>query len=141
MESIGNLAGGIAHDFNNLLFPIIGMSELLIEDLPDDSAECGYALEIHSAGKRAADLVQQILAFSRKGEDRMMPVKFHKTLNEVLRLCRSSIPANIDIRYDIQKDCGVVWANGTQLHQIATNLNTNAYHAVQEKNGRITAQA
>ncbi|MCP3932415.1 MAG: PAS domain S-box protein, partial [Bacteroidetes bacterium] len=64
MESIGNLAGGIAHDFNNLLFPILGMSEMLLEDLPQDSLEYENAQEIFIAGKRAGALVQQILAFS-----------------------------------------------------------------------------
>nr|WP_320190704.1 response regulator [uncultured Desulfobacter sp.] len=137
MESIGNLAGGIAHDFNNILVPIIGMSELLIEDLPNDSFEYENALEIYNAGKRAAELVKQILAFSRKGEDQMMPVKLQTVLKEVLRLCRSSIPANIDIQHEIQDDCGSVWANSTQLHQVLMNLITNAYHAVQEKNGLI----
>ncbi len=66
MESIGNLAGGIAHDFNNLLFPIIGMSEMLLEDLPSDSLDHENAQEIFNAGRRAGNLVQQILAFSRQ---------------------------------------------------------------------------
>jgi PAS domain S-box-containing protein len=137
IESIGSLAGGIAHDFNNILFPIVGMSELLMEDLSPDSIEYENAQEIYKAGKRAKDLVNQILSFSRQAEHEMMPVKFQKILKEVLKLCRSTIPANIEIKQEIQSDCGSIWANATQLHQIGMNLITNAYHAVQDKNGKI----
>ncbi len=137
MESIGSLAGGIAHDFNNILFPIIGMSELLMEDLQKDSFEYDNAREIYLAGKRAGDLVNQILAFSRQSDHKMMPVKFQKIMKEVMKLCRSTIPSSIDIRQDIQNDCGFVWANGTRLHQVAMNLMTNAYHAVEDNNGFI----
>ena len=137
IESIGSLAGGIAHDFNNILFPIVGMSELLMEDLLPDSLEYENAQEIYKAGNRAKELVNQILSFSRQAEQEMMPVKFQKILKEVLKLCRSTIPANIEIKQEIQSDCGSIWANATQLHQIGMNLITNAYHAVQDKNGKI----
>ena len=140
MESMGNLAGGIAHDFNNLLFPIIGMSELMMEDLEPGSVEYENAKEINIAGNRAKDLVNQILSFSRQTEHEMMPVKLQEILKEVLKLCRSSIPTNIDIEQDIQHDCGTILANATQLHQIGMNLITNAYHAVRDKNGKITVQ-
>ncbi|MGD9733905.1 MAG: PAS domain S-box protein [Desulfamplus sp.] len=140
MESIGSLAGGIAHDFNNILFPIIGMSELVMEDLPKDSQNYENVREIFKAGKRGQDLVSQILSFSRKSEQTKMPVKFQKVLKEVLKLCRSTIPTNIEIEKEIQQDCGSIWANATQLHQIAMNLITNAYHAVQDKNGKIRVE-
>jgi len=137
MESIGNLAGGIAHDFNNLLFPIIGMSEMLLEDLPEDSLEYENAEEIFQAGKRAGDLVNQILAFSRQSEHKMSPVRVQNVLKEVLKLSRSTIPANIEIHQNIQQNCGLVMADPTQIHQIGMNLITNAFHAVESKNGTI----
>ncbi len=137
MEAIGNLAGGIAHDFNNILFPIVGMSELMMEDLSPDSVEYENAREIYKAGTRAKELVNQILSFSRQAEHEMMPVRFQKVLNEVLKLCRSTIPANIEMIQEIQQDCGSIWANATQLHQIGMNLITNAYHAIQDRNGKI----
>jgi len=141
MESIGCLAGGIAHDFNNILFPIIGMSELVMEDLPKDSKEYENIREIFKAGKRAQDLVSQILAFSRQSSEQVrMPVRFQKVLKEVLKLCRSTIPTNIEIEQNIQQDCGSIWANATQLHQIGMNLVTNAYHAVQDQNGKIVIE-
>ncbi|NWH05268.1 hybrid sensor histidine kinase/response regulator [Desulfobacter latus] len=137
MEAIGNLAGGIAHDFNNILFPIIGMSEMMMEDLPAGSLELEYANEINKAGHRAKELVSQILAFSRQSDQDKIPIRFQSILKEVLKLCRSTIPANITIAQKIERNCGVVRGNATQLHQIAMNLITNAYHAVQEKNGTI----
>jgi len=137
MESIGNLAGGIAHDFNNLLFPIIGMSEMLLEDLPEDSLEYENAEEIFQAGKRAGDLVKQILAFSRQSEHKMSPVRVQNVLKEVLKLSRSTIPTNIEIQQNIQQDCGLVMADPTQIHQIGMNLITNAFHAIEGKNGTI----
>ncbi len=137
MESIGSLAGGIAHDFNNLLFPILGMSEILLEDLPKDSLEYENTKEIFLAGTRAADLVQQILAFSRQSEHKMTPTRIQTVLKEALKLCRSTIPSNIEIHENIQTKCGLVMADPTQVHQIAMNLITNAFHAVQEKNGTI----
>ncbi|THB81137.1 MAG: PAS domain S-box protein [Desulfobacteraceae bacterium] len=137
MEAIGNLAGGIAHDFNNILFPIIGRSELMMEDLAAGSLELEHAHEIYKAGHRAKGLVSQILSFSRQSDQETMPIKFQSILKEVLKLCRSSIPTNIEIEQEIWKDCGPVRGNATQLHQIGLNLITNAYHAVQEKNGKI----
>ncbi len=140
MESIGNLAGGIAHDFNNLLYPIIGFSEMLKEDLPPDSPEHESAQEIFNAGRRGGELVKQILAFSRQSDHKLSPVRFQKILAEVCKLTRSTIPSDIEIYQDIQKDCGLVMAEETQLHQIAMNLITNAYHAVETTGGKISIQ-
>jgi signal transduction histidine kinase len=138
MESIGNLAGGIAHDFNNLLFPIIGASELLLEDLPHDSLEHENVQQILQAGIRGRDLVKQILSFCRQDQYQQIPVRVQKVIKEVLKLVRSTIPAGITISHCIQPDCGPVMADPSQLHQIAMNLITNAFHAVENKNnGKI----
>ncbi|ETR67369.1 MAG: aerobic respiration control sensor protein ArcB [Candidatus Magnetoglobus multicellularis str. Araruama] len=137
MESIGNLSGGIAHDFNNILSPIIGMSELLLEDLSPDGLEYENAEEIYKAGKRGSELVKQILAFSRQSEKKMVPTRIQNILREVIKLCRSSIPVNIKIKEDIHPECGLVLADPTQIHQIAMNIITNAYHAIGSKSGEI----
>jgi PAS domain S-box-containing protein len=140
MESIGSLAGGIAHDFNNILFPIVGLSEMMLEDFPSGSLEQQNLNEIFQAGKRGRELVQQILSFSRQSEHQPMPVHIQKILKEVLKLCRATIPADITISRDIQNDCGPVLADPTQIHQIAMNLITNAYHAVEPTGGTISIQ-
>jgi CheY-like chemotaxis protein/two-component sensor histidine kinase len=138
MESIGSLAGGIAHDFNNILFPIVGMSELLLDDLEPDSVLRENVEEIFKAGIRGSELVKQILAFSRQSEHKMLPTRIQNILKEVLKLSRSTIPAYVEIDEDIQQDCGMVMADPTQIHQVGMNIITNAYHAVSEKGGRIS---
>ena len=140
MESIGNLAGGIAHDFNNILFPIMGFAEMLTDDLPPGSPERVNAQGILHAGKRGSDLVKQILAFSRQHEHKLIPTRVQQVLKEVLKLTRASIPMNIEINQHLQKDCGLVLADSTQLHQIGMNLITNAYHAVENISGKIDVE-
>ncbi len=137
MEAIGALAGGIAHDFNNILFPIIGLSEMLLEDLPKDSPEHDNIIEIHRAARRAGDLVNQILSFSRQSEHKKIPLRIQQVLKEVSKLTRSTIPSNIEFHITLQKDCAPVLADPTNIHQIAMNLITNAYHAVEHNNGSI----
>ena len=70
-----------------------------------------------------------------------MPVRYQQILKEVLKLIRSTIPSNIEIVDRIQSDCGLIMANPTQLHQIAMNLITNAYHTVQEFKGHVTVNS
>jgi len=140
MEAIGALAGGIAHDFNNILFPILGLSEILIEDLPEGSLERENVAEIIKAAQRAAGLTKQILSFSRQAEHKKIPIRIQQVLREVGKLVRATIPANIDIRQDIQTDCGPVLADPTNLHQVAMNLVTNAFHAVEQNGGIISVE-
>ncbi len=140
MESIGDLAGGIAHDFNNLLFSIVGMAELLLEDLSPLSLEYQNAKQILKAGERGSELVQQILTFSRKADHKMVPLRVQEIMKEVLKLIRLTIPSNIEITQNLQGDCGVVMADATQLHQVAMNLITNAYHAVEQTEGNISVE-
>jgi PAS domain S-box-containing protein len=137
MESLGSLAGGIAHDFNNLLFPIIGLSEMMLADMTPGTPEHENIQEILRAGRRGKDLVKQILTFSRRNESQRMPVRFDVVLKEVIKLCRATIPSDIAITRDIHPDCGMILADPTQLHQIAMNLITNAYHAVAPSSGKI----
>ncbi|MBW1782849.1 MAG: response regulator [Deltaproteobacteria bacterium] len=135
MEAIGSLAGGIAHDFNNVLFPIIGYAELIMDDVPEGSKARKNLNGILKAANRAKDLVQQILAFSRQVEKERRPVQIQSIIKEAGKLLRSSIPKNIEIRQEIEKDCRPVMADPVQIHQVIMNLCTNAYHAMREKGG------
>ena len=137
MESIGNLAGGIAHDFNNILFPIVGMSELLLDDLQPESQEYASVQEIFKAAIRGSELVKQILSFSRQTEHKLIPLRIQQVINEAVSLSRATIPSFIEIDQDIQPDCGFVMADPTQIHQVIMNIITNAYHAVESNGGRI----
>lgn len=137
MESLGTLAGGIAHDFNNILTPIIGISEFLLDELPQHSSQYEDAKNIIEAGKRGGDLVKQILAFSSQTEHKLLPIRLDKILREVVKLIRATVPKNIEIMYDFQQDCGLVEADPVQIHQVAMNIITNAFHAVEEQGGKI----
>ncbi|BBO89039.1 hypothetical protein DSCOOX_22190 [Desulfosarcina ovata subsp. ovata] len=137
MEAIGTLSSGIAHDFNNLLFPILGLSEIMLEDLPPGSMDREHIEQIYKAGIRASDLVKQILSFSRQVAQKKIPIRVQSVLKEIIKLSRSTIPANIKITQNIQADCPMVLMDASQLHQVAMNLITNAYHAVEEKGGSI----
>jgi len=137
LESIGTLAGGIAHDFNNILFPIVGHTEMLMEDISGDSPFQDSLDEIYTGALRARDLVQQILAFSRQEKCELNLMKMQPIIKEALKLVRSTIPTTISITQDLEPECGAVKANPTQIHQIIMNLATNGYHAMEERGGEL----
>jgi PAS domain S-box-containing protein len=137
MESIGSLAGGIAHDLNNILFPISGLSEMLLDDMPADNPAFENIEQIYKSAQRGSDLVKQILAFSRQGNPQKLPVRIQPILKEALKLAQATIPRNIEITSHINTDCGMVSADPTQIHQIVMNLITNAFHAVEQTGGMI----
>ena len=137
IQAIGTLAGGIAHDFNNILFPIVGYTELTMDEVPEDSVAHNNLEEILKAANRAKDLVQQILTFSRQSGQERKPVKVQSVIAEALKLLRASIPASIDIVHKIDDNCHPVMGDATQIHQVIMNLCTNAYHAMQDKGGKL----
>ena len=132
MEALGTLAGGIAHDFNNILGIIFGYTEIALWSIPDTLPAKGQLEEVLKAAKRAKDLVQQILAFSRRGEKEKKPVQVSLILGEALRMLRATIPSTIDIRSDIRSRSTVL-GDPTQIHQVLMNLCTNAVHAMHER--------
>jgi len=139
MEAIGILAGGIAHDFNNILAAIIGYAEMAKRSLPQEAGSAGADIQqVLLAGLRAKDLVKQILAFSRKGGEERSLISPRPMVKEALKFLRASIPASIEIREDIDPDCGSILANPTNIHQIVVNLCTNAFHAMEEAGGVLT---
>lgn len=135
MEAIGTLAGGIAHDFNNILGVIVGYTELLRDGLPEGSQMHKNADQIMVAAKRGADLVKQILTFSRRDEQEQKPLNLSSIVKESLKLLRSSLPATIEIRQDIRNTSGTILANATKIHQVMMNLAANAAYAMQESGG------
>ncbi|MCP4162996.1 MAG: response regulator [Deltaproteobacteria bacterium] len=137
MESIGRLAGGIAHDFNNILFPILGHTEMLLNDTSDDKIFHTKLEKIYSAALRAKDLVKQILTFSRQESSELKLMKMQPIVKEALKLIRSSISTTIEIKHDIRKNCGLIKGDPTQIHQVVLNLTTNAFHAMEEKGGEL----
>jgi PAS domain S-box-containing protein len=134
MEAIGMLAGGIAHDFNNILAAIIGYAELSIALTSKESELYRNLRQILQAGQRASDLIQHILAFSRKSEQELRPVQIRSVTDEVLDFIRASLPSTIVIERDIRSNA-LVMGDGTQIYQILMNLCTNAGFAMRKKGG------
>ena len=137
LEAIGSLAGGIAHDFNNLLAPIMGRAELMLVENTDNPGVQEHCRGIVDASKRARDLVKQILTFSRQVDQEITPVSIAEVITEVMQLVRSTLPANVTIDCALPDACPRVMADATQLHQVVMNLVTNAFHAMEEKGGRL----
>ena len=136
MEAIGTLAGGIAHDFNNILSAIIGYTELSIDCVEQGTLIQKNLYQILTAGNRAADLVNQILAFSRQNEHELIPIRIKLIAKEVLKLLRASLPVMVKVRPNIQSD-SIVFADPTHIHQILMNLCTNAGQAMEENGGTL----
>ncbi len=135
MEAIGTLAGGIAHDFNNILTPILGYAELMRQTLPPATHEYHDLQIIIDGTYRAKDLVSQILLFSRQSEQEKKPVDVVLIAKQVIKLMKSSLPANIEIQQFLTPQRSMVMADQTQIYQVIMNLCTNAYQAMQEHGG------
>ncbi len=139
LEAIGILAGGVAHDFNNILFPIMGLTELLMESdmvVPEGAL---HLKEIHKAANRAKDLVRQILTISRQSySNTRVPVDIQSLIKEIIKLSKATLPSTIRIVQKISRDCGPVQADPAQIHQIMLNLIVNAFHAMEETGGFLT---
>jgi PAS domain S-box-containing protein len=135
MEAIGTLAGGIAHDFNNILAAIMGYTQLAMMKLPKESQIRPDLDEVIHASRRARDLIQQILAFSRERDAEKGPIEMVPLVKETIKFLRSSLPSTIEIREKISDRVGTILANPTQIHQVIMNLCTNAAHAMQVRGG------
>ncbi len=136
MEAVGTLAGGIAHDFNNILSAIIGYTELSRMEVPPGSYLDDNLSQVLTAGKRAKDLIQQILTFSRQHDTEIKSVQAGVIVKESLKLLRASISKSIDIRQNVTSEAFTL-ANATQLQQIIMNLCTNAAYAMGVQGGTL----
>ncbi len=137
MEAIGTLAGGIAHDFNNILFPILGHTEILLMETPDDNPAHNRLQKIYKGAKRAKGLVKQILTFSRHESVELRTMKLQPIVKETISFVKAAMPDTVEIEEHIDDNCKAVKADPTQIHQIVMNLATNASHAMEEDGGTI----
>jgi len=132
MEAIGTLVGGIAHDFNNLLAGITGNLYLArkgVQEKPDIVQKLN---NVEQLSLRAADMIQQLLTFARKGFVSMKPLPLAPYVKETLKSLRTSLPEDIDMHQHICTDTLRIMGDGTQLHQILMNLVNNAHDALDD---------
>ncbi|MCF8032907.1 MAG: response regulator [Desulfarculaceae bacterium] len=130
MEAVGTLAGGIAHDFNNLLATIMGFCELAQEDAQKGRVNPDDLQQIVAAAERGKDLVQQILAFSRKQGPQLMPTSLNQVVEHTMNLLRRLLPKMILIEANLAAKLPEVLADATQLEQVIMTLATNARDAM-----------
>jgi signal transduction histidine kinase/FixJ family two-component response regulator len=132
MEAVGRLAGGIAHDFNNLLTVINGYSGMLVETLKGNPYAVSQAGEILSAGERAAELVSQLLTFSRRQMIKPKPIEINQLIHSVERMLRRIIGEHIEFRAELQPEVGWIHADPNQIEAVLLNLATNAQDAMSQ---------
>jgi PAS domain S-box-containing protein len=139
LEGIGQLAGGIAHDFNNLLTVINGYADLLARDEELAQGARDAAAAILSAGRRAAELTQQLLAFSRRQILQPKAVNLNAALMDLRRMLDRLLGAHISVVEKLEPALGLVFADEGQLQQVMLNLIVNARDAMPE-GGRLTLE-
>ncbi|MBI5396701.1 MAG: PAS domain S-box protein [Verrucomicrobia bacterium] len=130
MEAIGQLAGGVAHDFNNLLMVIRGYCELMLEGMASDDAFRPQAQHIQKAADRAAALVQQLLAFSRKQVFQPKVLELNHIIGEMEPMLRRLIGEDIELIIHRKANLGHIKADRTQIEQVIMNLAANARDAM-----------
>ncbi len=136
--ALGQMASGVAHDFNNILGAIMGYSEMTMIDMPQNHVARHNLSQILKASHRAKDVVQQILAYTRKHELERKVIDLKEVTNEALKFIRASIPSTIEIRAQIPKEPCIITADATMIHQIIMNLCTNAHHAMLDQGGILS---
>ena len=137
MESLGVLAGGIAHDFNNLLTGILGNAELAKFSIHDPEKMHTRLENIMEASKRAAELTNQLLAYSGKGKFVIGPINLSDQVKEIGELLLASIGKNARLEYSLDPNLPIIEGDQSQIQQIVMNLIINGAEALESKPGII----
>lgn len=130
LESIGQLAGGIAHDFNNLMTPIVGYTQMALRSLPEESKEFFYFQEINKAADRATNLIQQLLAFSRRQVVQFHMVNLNDLIQNIEMMLKRLIGEHIEMVFLPSEEIGMVKVDPSQIEQVIMNLVVNGRDAM-----------
>jgi len=137
IDSVGRLAGGIAHDFNNLLTGILGFTSLAMRQLGQGHATYSSLAEVERAAKRAATLVSQLLAYSRRQLAKLEPLDLNQLVRETAGFLARTLPETIRINLRLSESVNVVKADQAQIQQVILNLCVNARDAMGDR-GELT---
>ena len=138
LESLGVLAGGIAHDFNNILTGVLGNAELALMNLPKNSVASRYIEHILEASHRAAELCNQMLAYSGKNKFIQKPFSLNEIIESTSELVQASVSKRAIMKFSLTEDLPSIVGDPTQIRQVIMNLVINASEAITQKNGLIT---
>ncbi len=139
MEAVGQLAGGIAHDFNNILTGIIGYTQLILNQTEEGSEQHEDLQEVEHLAKRAADLTQQLLAFSRKQALEPRVVNINSLIANVTKMLGRVLGENIDLEFHSDPSLWNVQVDPGQIEQVLMNLAVNARDAMPD-GGKLTIE-
>jgi PAS domain S-box-containing protein len=137
LESIGVLAGGVAHEFNNLLTSIMGYTSMACMEVPKESRVRDHLGQVLSAAKSAADLTQQILAYSGRGQFVLEALDLSQIANGTARLLESIVSPNAKLAMDLSPELPRIDADASQIRQVIINLVNNASDALGNHEGEI----
>ena len=140
MQAVGTMAGGIAHDFNNIIGAILGNVALAQQDAGQGSPALISLAEIDKAGRRARDLVRQILAFSRNESPARVALRLADVVYETVRLLKVTLPPSVEMVVHIAEKTPAVLADATQIEQALLNLCTNAIQALGSQRGTVSIE-
>lgn len=137
MDALGALAGGIAHDFNNILSAIMGYTQLAKYEIQDKNEAAQNLDNVLKACSRAANLISQILSFSRRSSKERAPLMVRPIVKEILQLLKATMPPTITLEADAEGNEMVI-GDPSQIYQVVLNLCTNAFQAMGNEPGKIT---
>ncbi|MDG1478576.1 MAG: response regulator [Myxococcota bacterium] len=137
LKSLGVLAGGIAHDFNNLLVGIMGNASFASALLDSDHPARECLDDVQLASQKAADLAQQMLAYSGKGRFVIEPLNLSDTVREMSGLLRSSMPGHVSLKLSLSSQLPMFEADINQIRQVVMNLITNAIESIEPPSGTV----
>jgi len=139
MEAIGSLAGGIAHDFNNMLYVIMTFTDLALDAMAEGDPIRSQLGEVKTASERAAALIRQLLAFSRKQILQPVPLDLNRVITELQKMLHRILGEDIALVTEVATDLGLIMADPSQIEQVLMNLVVNARDAM-PTGGRLTIE-
>jgi two-component system cell cycle sensor histidine kinase/response regulator CckA len=140
MEALGTLTAGVAHDFNNILTSIQGYTELAMMKIDEADPMYGNLSQVHHASLRAADLVRQLLLFSRKQPMTLTSLNINQLVENLLKMLERLIGEDIAVETDLDRDVWTVQGDAGNIEHVVMNLAVNARDAM-PKGGRLTIKS
>jgi len=137
LESLGVLAGGIAHDFNNILATIMGNAAVATRHLDSKTKVKHHLQQIEDASQHAADLCQQMLAYSGRGQFETNPVEVSQFVKNISGMLQVSVSKKVSLIFEMENDLPAIKADTAQLQQIVMNLVINGSEAIGQKSGKV----
>ena len=139
MNVLGTLTGGISHDFNNILQAISSYNQLLMMKKTESDPDWKHLMNIKGLTKRATDVIQQLLIFSRKMESKLVPMDINVEIKNYYALLASSLPKTITLNFNLEDNLRLINGDAAQLGQVIMNLTVNAKSAMPE-GGELSIQ-